>query len=134
MPADLRQYVYISTVAAGLTEADVGRIVTAAQRNNARHGITGFLIFNGRNFLQLVEGEEAQLLSLMSRIVMDRRHNGLVTLEDISIPARAFPDWSMHRMRLVERTNQRREAIEALLPDSLAAGVRRTISNFASFN
>ena len=34
--------------------------LAASARNNPERGITGLLLFNGRNFLQLLEGEEAR--------------------------------------------------------------------------
>ena len=37
--------------------AEVDRIVAAAEQGNFERQITGFLIYNGRNFLQLIEGE-----------------------------------------------------------------------------
>ena len=134
MGGRLRQYVYISRVDPAVDEVGVARIIGTSQENNARNGISGFLIFNGRNFLQLLEGEEASLLSLMSRIAMDRRHSGIVRLEDVAIARRVFPDWSMRRIRLSDRNEDRRRDIDGLLPQTLDPAVRRTILNFSAFN
>lgn len=129
----MRQYIYIST-APDLTREDIDSILESCQRNNAEHGITGLLIYNGRNFLQLLEGEQSDLEWIMGRIGADHRHSGISKLEDIETNARACPNWLMHRIRLVDVVADRRKAIDAELPVSLNAHLRRIILNFAALN
>ncbi|WP_209349075.1 BLUF domain-containing protein [Pontixanthobacter sp. CEM42] len=130
----MRQFVYISTAAHDVSNDDVAKILESSQRNNPDRGITGFLIFNGRNFLQLVEGSEEALLSLMNQLARDSRHSGIVRLEDIPIGTRTCEDWAMTRLRLIDPVNERRADLDAVLPVSLAPSVRRTILNFAALN
>jgi hypothetical protein len=85
----MRQFVYISTASADLGQVDIVNILEASARNNPGREITGFLVFNGRNFLQLVEGPETSLLALMADITRDSRHSGIVRLEDNPITQRA---------------------------------------------
>jgi len=129
----MRQLVYIST-ATPAGAADTANIVSTAVHFNHRHAITGFLLFNGRNFLQLIEGASADLLELMGRLANDRRHNGMVTLEDRTIESRTYPEWAMRLLTISETVAERRELIEIEIGLDLDSDVRRTVLNFASLN
>lgn len=130
----MRQFVYISTAAADLGQVDIVKILEASARNNPDRGITGFLVFNGRNFLQLVEGPKASLLALMSDLNRDSRHSGVVRLEDNPITVRACENWTMKRLLLSDNIDTREASLKQTLPDTLSAQVRRTVLNFASLN
>ncbi|MDN3646892.1 BLUF domain-containing protein [Pontixanthobacter aestiaquae] len=130
----MRQFVYISTAAHEVSNDDVVNILESSRRNNPDRGITGFLIFNGRNFLQLVEGPEDALFSLMNQLARDSRHSGIVRLEDIPIETRTCEEWAMTRLRLIDPVQERRTNLDAILPASLAPNVRRTVLNFAALN
>lgn len=130
----MRQIVYVSTVCDGFTQADMDQILASSQRNNPTRGLTGLLLWNGRNFLQLLEGPRAELLSLLSRLAQDPRHAGIARLEDLAIEAPDCPEWAMERIYLAADVDERRSHLEARLPATLDAGVRRTILNFAALN
>lgn len=108
--------------------------MTSAARNNAAAGITGLLLFNGRNFLQLLEGERDAVDSLLDRVESDPRHSGVVVVTDLEVAERSFPDWSMRLLRLAEDAELRRGALEAHLPGNLDQMVRRHILNFSALN
>ena len=129
----MRRIVYVST-ATGLSAADIAEILESAQRNNAQREITGFLLYNGRNFLQLIEGPQAALMSLMSTLARDPRHSGMLTMIDEAIDRRSCPSWSMHHMRLAPNLRLRRESIEAELPVPISAQARQMVQNFAYLN
>ncbi len=129
----ISQYLYIST-APSLSREDVENILSASARNNTARGITGLLIYNGRNFLQLLEGEEAELVSLMIRISHDPRHTGISMIERKLMEMRACPDWSMRRLSLSQGVDKREEMLEAELPNALDTQIRKIITNFAVLN
>lgn len=129
----LSQYLYISTAPTLLSE-EVDAILTTSARNNPKRGITGLLLFNGRNFLQLLEGEEGEVAELMDTITADPRHAGVSVLDRRSIAARTCPDWAMKRVLIAESIENRREMLEAELPDGLAPELRKMIVNFAVLN
>jgi len=129
----MRQLVYIST-ATPAGAADIAAILNTAVTRNGMHGITGFLLFNGRNFLQLIEGTTADLMALMGRLAHDRRHNGMVTLEDRQIAQRTYPDWAMRLLPMSDNITQRRDLIGSEIGPDLNADVRRTVLNFAGLN
>ncbi|MBV7265594.1 BLUF domain-containing protein [Erythrobacter ani] len=129
----ISQYLYIST-APSLSRDEVDSILDSSARNNPANGITGLLIYNGRNFLQLLEGDEAELVSLMVRITHDPRHTGISILESNRIERRSCPDWAMKRIVIAESPEKRRELLESELPETLDAGLRKVIMNFAVLN
>jgi hypothetical protein len=129
----LSQYLYIST-APTLGREEVDAILATSARNNPARGITGLLLFNGRNFLQLLEGEESEVAALMERITSDARHSGVSVLDHRTIDERTCPDWAMKRVLIAESIANRREMLERDLPDGLDPEVRKMIVNFAVLN
>ncbi len=129
----LSQYLYIST-APTLPREEVDSILATSARNNPVRGITGLLLFNGRNFLQLLEGEEGEVASLMERITADSRHSGVSVLDRRVIEARTCPDWAMKRVLIAESIAHRRALLERAPPQGLDPEVRKMIVNFAVLN
>ncbi|MFW5633462.1 MAG: BLUF domain-containing protein [Erythrobacter sp.] len=129
----LNQYLYIST-APNLSREEVEAILGASARNNPERGITGLLLYNGRNFLQLLEGEESALVALMVRIGNDPRHTGVSVLVRKAISQRSCPGWAMKRVLIAESVAGRREVLERELPAGLDEETRRIILNFACLN
>ena len=52
----MRSIIYVSVADPLITPEDIADILGTARRNNARDALTGALIFNGHNFMQLLEG------------------------------------------------------------------------------
>jgi Sensors of blue-light using FAD len=129
----LSQFLYIST-APTLPREEVESILATSARNNPERGITGLLLFNGRNFLQLLEGEESEVAALMERITQDPRHSGVSVLDRRAIAERACPDWAMKRVMIAESIASRRDMLERDLPLELDPEVRKMIVNFAVLN
>lgn len=86
---------YFSTARASLTTSDVADIVEFSQKNNGERDITGALAFNGRNFCQLLEGEESVVRDLVTAIEKDPRHSGFKIIDEKKVDGRYFADWSM---------------------------------------
>ena len=70
-------------------------IVSASQRNNSQNGITGFLIFDKTWFIQVLEGEQAQVSATYTRIARDPRHATATIMDARNIQSRSFPNWTM---------------------------------------
>lgn len=90
---------YVSTAALGVTDDDTKDIAATAAEKNARLGITGALAFNGVNFAQVLEGEQAVVEKLLENIKADTRHSGLIVVDTKTVTERAYDGWSM---KLVE--------------------------------
>ena len=90
----MRQLVYISSIKRNAA-VDPATILAQSRRNNARARITGLLFFDGKRFLQALEGDDAQVDATFARIQQDDRHHALVILSNRSIEAREFGEWAM---------------------------------------
>ena len=99
----LLRVAYISIAAPGTTSGDVRELTLQAQRLNGEHGITGALIFNGRNFLQIIEGPDAAISTLIQRIRVDKRHYNFDIQFERLVSQRCFPAWSMQLILPLDR-------------------------------
>lgn len=70
-------------------------ITSVSRRNNIKREITGLLVYCDRRFFQVLEGEEAVLSHLMSRLLADPRHRGLSMVEHGPVEQRAFTTWRL---------------------------------------
>jgi hypothetical protein len=130
---ELRNLLYVRT-ATPLADGALAAILASSQHNNVSREITGFLLFNQRNFLQLIEGPEASLMSLMNALGRDPRHQGIVQIFGGKIAVRACPDWRMRHIPIAERTNTRAARLRDELPPDLPGQVKDLAINFASLN
>lgn len=127
--------IYVSSAADTLTADDLQAIVATAQRNNAAREITGVLLFNGLNFLQVLEGPRRQVEQLYTQITMDRRHVSVGKVLDEAMEERLFSKWPMaHRL---EKTKHLPGAVASadlsdVLDREMPANVKRVINNFVS--
>jgi len=88
---------YSSSAAANVDSGDVFAIIEVSARNNPQREVTGFLIYNGRDFLQYVEGPQDSLESLLETLGQDTRHHSVRVLHRASREERLFPNWTMRR-------------------------------------
>lgn len=70
-------------------------ILENALQNNARAGVTGYLLRDCSHFYQLLEGAGAVVDTLFDRISADARHSDVTVLMRRSVPERSFLGWSM---------------------------------------
>jgi len=91
----LIQLIYVSQPCGPIGSHELVQIVDSCRRNNEQTGITGMLAFSGTNFLQLLEGDEADVERTFARIEHDRRHSGIRVLGRTPIADRSFGTWSM---------------------------------------
>ena len=69
----MKRLIYISTAIDTIQESDIDDIVATAQRVNEVQSLTGVLLFNGLNFLQLLEGPQSNVENINNRILTDKR-------------------------------------------------------------
>lgn len=92
--------IYVSTAREEMNPTDLGDILDACMRNNSPRHVTGMLLYAGGSFMQVLEGEEAQVEEIFGRICRDPRHNDVIELERTVIPERSFEHWNMGFRRL----------------------------------
>ena len=97
--SDLYRLVYASKNHLQGSDAEiaeaVSQILDASQRNNARVGVTGALMFNAGAFAQVLEGSQQGVESTFERIQCDPRHGDVTVLQCGPAESRSFANWSM---------------------------------------
>jgi hypothetical protein len=91
---DLIHLIYVSDLVER-RESELGAILASAVRHNAEDGITGMLLYAEGNFLQVLEGDRAQVLATYARICKDPRHANVIHLVEEQVSHRHFANWSM---------------------------------------
>ncbi|MFD1612116.1 BLUF domain-containing protein [Sphingomonas tabacisoli] len=127
------QLCYISTARPGHGWEAVDAILASSRRNNRRRTVTGLLLFNGKRFLQLLEGPEAQVRETFARIQHDPRHFAIVKLSERRIDEREFGAWDMSFERFEGDENKLRmiEQVKGLTARS-SPSVRALFTSYAA--
>ncbi len=99
----MKQIIYVSKKLSQLTDSEIETIAAQAQQFNSVIGVTGVLISVGEYFYQLLEGEEEQLIQLMSKIELDPRHEEVKVVFQATIKQRDFANWSMKFINLAKQ-------------------------------
>jgi len=87
--------VYVSAAVTWFSPTELRALLASSRLNNERAGITGMLLYKDGNFMQALEGDEEAVRALHTRIEIDRRHRGLLTICSGQADARQFEQWSM---------------------------------------
>jgi hypothetical protein len=97
-PPEIYQLVYLSTYSAARVDNGLQAlraILKSSKRNNDAARVTGYLIFDGTNFVQILEGARADVESVYERIGRDKRHHRLKVIGETTTTRRDFPTWIM---------------------------------------
>jgi hypothetical protein len=89
------QVLYHSCAPQPPSEADLQALLAQAEDYNARHQITGLLLYSAGRYVQVLEGAQADVQALYARIRRDPRHEQVVTVSEGPGPQRHFAGWSM---------------------------------------
>ncbi len=89
------ELIYHSVANENNTSQDIKDILKEAREFNLSKNITGCLLAYNNEFLQILEGEKVEVLSLYKNIVKDKRHIGPIILHQGEIQERVFPTWTM---------------------------------------
>ena len=97
-PQGLVRLIYASRLAGtaepGFSER-VQAITAKSIQNNRLVDITGFLVFGGDRFLQLLEGPAGEIETTFARIGRDGRHTDVTIISQGAAERRLFRDWNM---------------------------------------
>lgn len=88
-------YISLSLIPVAGAARVVAGIVEQARARNRELGVTGALVFTGKHFAQLLEGEREVVDETMSRVIADPRHTDIRILETRSLERRLFDGWSL---------------------------------------
>ena len=120
----LKTLSYTSRARFDLSEDELRDIHQTARHFNALDGITGLLVFDGSRFMQIIEGAEEAIDTLVERLRQDDRHTAFEVRDERLVEGRSFPDWSMELVRVNAGYAEAREEIASLLPPQTAEPVR----------
>jgi len=84
---------------------DLEKILEIARINNPTIDVTGVLFFDKNKFIQVLEGEEANLRGLVEKIKKSPLHENFTVLMDVPIPRREFKDWNMKAFHLTKSSD-----------------------------
>ena len=93
---------YGSTATHPMSEKELLEILEVSRRNNGKDNVTGMLLYGGGNFLQVLEGEEADVMALYQKIGRDLRHHHVSMISNRTVRERHFGDWQMGFVNLDE--------------------------------
>lgn len=91
----LIQHIYVSQAAPSFAEHEIPELLKQIRPENAKHGITGMLIYTGTAFLQVLEGPQADVNAVFDRILRDCRHLRVTSIGHEPLQRRRFNDWTM---------------------------------------
>lgn len=78
-----------------LLPSEVSRLVQGCFEVNRKLGITGLLLYDGNQFVQLIEGPEESVREVYSKIETDPRHQSVEKLFERKVTKRHFGSWHM---------------------------------------
>lgn len=110
--------VYVSAATHPMSQDELAVLLKQAREKNARHGITGVLLYHDGNFMQMLQGAVTDVRTLYAAIEADPRHHLVIPVVDESGLPREFADWAMACGRLDARTWE--TLISKLSPDGSA--------------
>lgn len=91
----MHHIIYLSQATRPLSDEELVQLLAQARHDNAQQGITGALVYGAGQFMQIIEGEEAQLAMLYAKLLQDGRHGQVFKFADKPIAQRSFAEWSM---------------------------------------
>lgn len=86
---------YRSEAISELEAKDITDILNEAKARNAAKNITGCLIYHKNKFVQILEGNKADVLEIYENIKTDRRHHTITLLWENDVENRYFTEWNM---------------------------------------
>ncbi len=87
---------YVSEAAQPFDANRLDDLMKQSRQFNHTAGLTGCLIYQDNQFMQIIEGERAKVETLMAKIQHDPRHKNLQIIAQGDARCRMFPEWSMH--------------------------------------
>jgi hypothetical protein len=91
----MKNIIYVSSAIKLLDDAQLVEILTLARKNNSERNVSGILLYSEGTFIQVLEGNDADVDYIFGKIEKDTNHKNIITLVDKPISKKNFADWSM---------------------------------------
>ena len=125
----MRQIVYTSVTNGKFQVEELGAILHDARFHNKRNAVSGLLLFDGKRFLQALEGESRDVSNTFERISRDKRHRSIKVLCNRKIEFREFGNWDM-ATKVLEASDYSR-SVAALVALVSSPEIKAAFENFA---
>lgn len=96
----LAHLAYVSVRKSTCTDLEIEKILASCKKNNPPLQITGVLLYSENKFIQYVEGESGDLMTLYDKIKKDPRHEKVVMISYSPIANKIFPSWHMGNRKI----------------------------------
>jgi len=73
-------------------------ILTVSHERNKDNDISGALIYGKGYFIQCLEGDKSEVMTLYKKIILDNRHEHIEVISKEDIQERYFNDWHISLM------------------------------------
>lgn len=131
--------IYVSSAVRHFSKDELLSLLKTAREKNSLLGITGLLLYKDGDFLQVLEGDEAAVRTLLDTIQKDQRHRGTIIMAEEKAESRLFGEWSMGFRDLADPQLQSMPGFSPFMNRSLKAasiqndpgGVMEMIAFFA---
>lgn len=96
-----------------LSESEINSIKAVSLFKNKKSSISGVLLSNGHEFLQVLEGEYEEVMQTFQRINADRRHTNVNILYQEDVENRSFAEWNMRYSDIDAKKFQQRTGFDS---------------------
>ncbi len=96
----LMSVIYASRSTEHFHEHEIPELLKQARLANAKHEITGMLLYIDGSFLQVLEGQPDMAEAVFGTILRDKRHTQVTLIAKDAIPERAYEGWTMNHKTL----------------------------------
>ena len=126
------QLVYISTARPNFHPVEVRDILAVSRQRNAEVQVTGLLVYDGKRFLQALEGSREAVRATFDRIRDDVRHRAVVVLSEKTIDQREFGEWAMaaEEVQQMKAGGSLTDAVDALVEGVASENERERFRSF----
>lgn len=87
--------IYVSTAISPRRLEDHAKLLAQARSRNRHSNVTGMLLYKNGHFMQVLEGDEKDVMEIFAIIKKDIRHHSIDVLRSEYVQQRDFPDWTM---------------------------------------
>ena len=112
--------VYASSAVRLFNRQELVDLLDYSRDKNVEKEITGMLLYRGGNFIQVIEGEDEDVLQLYENIKADPRHKDVTLLSQDPITTRQFPDWSMGFRNIDQMTKEELTGFSSFLDNDFS--------------
>jgi hypothetical protein len=123
--------IYISTAVQILSNDELLDILRVSYKNNGVNSVTGMLLYQGGNFMQVLEGSEEGVMEIFGKIKKDTRHSDINLISIDPIEERQFEDWKMAFVNLDAEAAKKESAFSEFLEDGFSVDKYRQTPQLA---